>query len=108
MPKINGFTWKEMTKPGFFPAVINALRQIHQRQTPVQPTATPDPESSSAAPPPFANLTSTDPAPRRAVAPSHLPPLRLIPQNLRPPLPLSAQRQSACLTNPKLGSTHRV
>eukprot|EP00965_Chrysotila_dentata_P212483 6187068-Pleurochrysis_carterae.AAC.1 len=35
MPKINGNAWKEMIKPGFFPDVLDALRLIHHRQTPV-------------------------------------------------------------------------
>eukprot|EP00965_Chrysotila_dentata_P229981 6197516-Pleurochrysis_carterae.AAC.1 len=41
MPKVNGNVWKEMTKPGFFIAVLDSLHLIHQCQTPVRPEADP-------------------------------------------------------------------
>eukprot|EP00965_Chrysotila_dentata_P138415 4578112-Pleurochrysis_carterae.AAC.1 len=48
MPKINGNAWKEMTKPGFFPSIIDALRLIHQCQAPVrQSTSSAVPASST-------------------------------------------------------------
>eukprot|EP00965_Chrysotila_dentata_P165695 5470759-Pleurochrysis_carterae.AAC.1 len=76
MPKINGNAWKEMTKPGFFPDIIDALSLIHQCQNPVRQPPPAIPASSnvptSAAPPLSDALPSVVPASSNVPASSAL------------------------------------
>eukprot|EP00965_Chrysotila_dentata_P021118 699432-Pleurochrysis_carterae.AAC.1 len=76
MPKVNGNVWKEMMKPGFYPAILEALSLIFQCQTPLQQSSS-EPYVAAAATDSAGNAASdsaaagssfsADPAPAAAV-----------------------------------------